>query len=52
MSDAKEQVAGFQQDFQRIEKELGKVIVGHHDVIRSVLPSQVQTALSSRSPDK
>jgi MoxR-like ATPase len=40
MSDAatsKEQVAGFQKDFQAIEAELGKVIVGHHDVIRGVL---------------
>ena len=40
MSDAatsKEQVAAFQKDFRAIEQELGKVIVGHHDVIRSVL---------------
>jgi MoxR-like ATPase len=37
MSDPKQQVADFQKDFQRIEKELGKVIVGHHDVIRGVL---------------
>jgi MoxR-like ATPase len=37
MSDPKQQVAEFQKDFQRIEKELGKVIVGHHDVIRGVL---------------
>jgi MoxR-like ATPase len=37
MSDPKEQVAEFQKDFRRIEAELGKVIVGHHDVIRSVL---------------
>ena len=37
MSDPKQQVADFQKDFQRIEKELGKVIVGHHDVIRAVL---------------
>jgi MoxR-like ATPase len=40
MSDAgtsKEQVAAFQKDFRAIEAELGKVIVGHHDVIRSVL---------------
>src|SRR5262245_66383943 len=37
MSDPKLQVAEFQKDFQRIEQELGKVIVGHHDVIRSVL---------------
>ena len=37
MSDPKQQVAEFQQDFRRIEQELGKVIVGHHDVIRSVL---------------
>ncbi len=37
MSDPKEQVADFQKDFRRIEAELGKVIVGHHDVIRSVL---------------
>jgi MoxR-like ATPase len=34
---SKEQVAAFQKDFQAIEKELGKVIVGHHEVIRSVL---------------
>ena len=37
MSDPKFQVTEFQKDFQRIEQELGKVIVGHHDVIRSVL---------------
>jgi len=40
MSDAatsREQVAAFQKDFQAIEAELGKVIVGHHEVIRSVL---------------
>ncbi len=37
MSDAKEQVTAFQKDYQRIEQELGKVIVGHHEVIRSVL---------------
>jgi MoxR-like ATPase len=40
MSDAatsKEQVAAFQKDFQAIEAELGKVIVGHRDVIRGVL---------------
>ena len=37
MSDPKEQVAEFQKDFRRIEAELGKVIVGHHEVIRSVL---------------
>src|SRR6187455_3237730 len=40
MSDAatsKEQVAAFQKDFRAIEAELGKVIVGHHEVIRSVL---------------
>jgi MoxR-like ATPase len=37
MSDPKQQVADFQKDFQRIELELGKVIVGHHEVIRSVL---------------
>ena len=37
MSDPKEQVADFQKDFRRIEAELGKVIVGHHEVIRSVL---------------
>ena len=37
MSDAKERVAEFQKDFRRIEAELGKVIVGHHDVIRGVL---------------
>jgi len=37
MSDPKLQVAEFQKDFQRIEQELGKVIVGHHDVIRGVL---------------
>jgi MoxR-like ATPase len=37
MSDPKEQVADFQKDFRRIEAELGKVIVGHHDVIRGVL---------------
>ena len=37
MSDPKEQVAEFQKDFRRIEAELGKVIVGHYDVIRSVL---------------
>jgi len=37
MSDPKQQVAEFQQDFRRIEQELGKVIVGHHDVIRGVL---------------
>ena len=37
MSDPKEQVAEFQKDFRRIEAELGKVIVGHHDVIRGVL---------------
>jgi MoxR-like ATPase len=30
-------VAAFQKDFQLIEQELGKVIVGHHEVIRSVL---------------
>jgi MoxR-like ATPase len=37
MSDPKVQVSDFQKDFQRIEQELGKVIVGHHDVIRGVL---------------
>jgi MoxR-like ATPase len=40
MSDAatsKELVAAFQKDFQAIEAELGKVIVGHRDVIRGVL---------------
>ncbi len=37
MSDAKSQVADFQKDFARLEAELGKVIVGHHEVIRSVL---------------
>jgi len=37
MSDPKEAVAEFQKDFRRIEAELGKVIVGHHDVIRGVL---------------
>ena len=40
MSDAatsKEQVAAFQKDFTAIEAELGKVIVGHRDVIRGVL---------------
>ena len=40
MSDAaasKEQVAAFQKDYQAIEAELGKVIVGHRDVIRGVL---------------
>ncbi len=40
MSDAatsREQVAAFQKDFQAIEAELGKVIVGHRDVIRGVL---------------
>src|SRR6185503_721297 len=37
MSDPKFQVTEFQKDFQRIEQELGKVIVGHHDVIRAVL---------------
>jgi MoxR-like ATPase len=40
MSDAatsKEQVAAFQKDFTAIEAELGKVIVGHRDVIRAVL---------------
>jgi len=37
MSDAKEQVAEFQKDFRRIEAELGKIIVGHHEVIRGVL---------------
>jgi MoxR-like ATPase len=37
MSDPKEQVADFQKDFRRIEAELGKVIVGHHEVIRCVL---------------
>jgi MoxR-like ATPase len=37
MSDPKEQVAEFQKDYRRIEAELGKVIVGHHEVIRSVL---------------
>jgi len=37
MSDPKQQMAEFQQDFRRIEQELGKVIVGHHDVIRGVL---------------
>jgi len=37
MSDPKEQVAEFQKDFRRIEAELGKVIVGHHEVIRGVL---------------
>ncbi|HVE38384.1 MAG TPA: MoxR family ATPase [Planctomycetota bacterium] len=40
MSDAatsKEQVAAFQKDFHAIEAELGKVIVGHRDVIRGVL---------------
>ena len=37
MSDPKMQVAEFQKDFQRVEQELGKVIVGHHEVIRAVL---------------
>jgi MoxR-like ATPase len=32
-----EKVAAFQKDFQRVEAEISKVIVGHHDVIRSVL---------------
>src|SRR5262245_54499990 len=37
MSDPKLQVADFQKDFLRIEQELGKVIVGHREVIRGVL---------------
>src|SRR5437016_2611227 len=37
MSDPKEQVAEFQKDFQRIEAEIGKVIVGQRSVIRGVL---------------
>jgi MoxR-like ATPase len=35
--EAQERVAAFQRDFKRIEEELGKVIVGHHDVVRGVL---------------
>jgi MoxR-like ATPase len=34
---SREQVAAFQKDFQRIEAEIGKVIVGQQGVIRSVL---------------
>jgi MoxR-like ATPase len=34
---SKELVAAFQKDFGAIEAELGKVIVGHRDVIRGVL---------------
>jgi MoxR-like ATPase len=37
--EAKEKVAAFQADFRRIEEEIGKVIVGHHGVIRAVLTS-------------
>jgi MoxR-like ATPase len=40
MSDAassKELVAAFQKDYHAIEEELGKVIVGHREVIRAVL---------------
>jgi MoxR-like ATPase len=35
--DAKQKVAAFQQDFKRVEAEIGKVIVGHHEVVRAVL---------------
>jgi MoxR-like ATPase len=35
--EAQEKVAAFQRDFRRVEEELGKVIVGHHDIIRGVL---------------
>ncbi len=35
--EAQERVAAFQRDFKRIEEELGKVIVGHHEVVRGVL---------------
>src|ERR1041384_6022627 len=34
---SREQVAAFQKDFQRIEAEIGKVIVGQQTVIRNVL---------------
>ncbi len=37
--DAKQKVAAFQADFRRIEAEIGKVIVGHREVIRAVLTS-------------
>ena len=37
--DAKQKVAEFQRDFKRVEAEIGKVIVGHHDVVRAVLTS-------------
>ena len=36
-ADARDKVAAFQKDFRRVEEELGKVIVGHHDVVRGVL---------------
>ncbi|MBI4563780.1 MAG: AAA family ATPase [Planctomycetes bacterium] len=36
-TDAQARAAAFRQDFHRIEAELGKVIVGHRDVIRGVL---------------
>jgi MoxR-like ATPase len=37
MSDAKAQVELFKKDLERLEAELGKVIVGHREVIRGVL---------------
>jgi MoxR-like ATPase len=34
---AQERVAAFQKDFLRVEAEIGKAIVGHREVVRSVL---------------
>ena len=34
---AQGRVAAFQKDFKRVEDEIAKVIVGHHEVVRSVL---------------
>ncbi len=35
--EAQERAAAFRADFQKIESELGKVIVGHREVVRGVL---------------
>ena len=36
-AEARDKVHAFQRDFKRVEEELGKVIVGHHEVVRGVL---------------
>jgi MoxR-like ATPase len=35
--DVQEQVAAFEDDFQRVREEIGKVIVGHQDVVDGLL---------------